>query len=796
MVDLARLQIRIESLEAEVAERRLDSLGRTGRRTERATDSLASSFKRLVGPLTAAVSAASALSKLLTVARQFDVLNAQLITATGSAENAAVAFEAIQDFASQTPFDLAQVTDAFVKLTNLGLTPSRDALTSYGNTASAMGKSLNQLIEAVADAATGEFERLKEFGIRSSSEGDRVSFTFRGVTTTVGKNAAEIEGYLKSLGENEFAGAMEERVKTLDGAISNLGDAWDNLFLSVSRLGVSDLIETGVREATAAISDLTDALESGEFEARVTAIGDKFDGFGQDVASVLDTLSKLWSEFLGTSGGQGIVGATTESTKAISGAFLNLPENLRSAVQLLTVELASLVDAGRVYGGAFAEVIGINLAKLAERGKATAASIADAFNPFSSGVGDLSAELQRLDDVAAEATDEVLGKAASEIERLRTARRESITSIIDEREAALKSFDDQIKAAESLREKYDAAIKVRKESSDDPLAQFKTGGDGGGERESAAKIRAREKEFENLRLSLRTEEEVIQESFDRRLAIILKNTKEGSDQRRDLEQRLQQDFATEALGDLGQPNTPEDEIASLQSFYERRRELILSNSQLTEEQRTELEERLTKERNERIAQLEEARLSMLSATASALFSDLAGLSKEFAGEQSDLYRGLFAVSKAFAIADSVVKIQSAIAGAFTLPYPANLTAAATVASETGGILSTIRGTSLPSSGAFDNGGVIPQGRVGLVGEFGPELVAGPANVRSRRETAEMFRGGEGQNPAPPPVMQNNVRIVNSIDPQVVEDYVGSSRGEQIIMNVIRSNPETIRAVVG
>jgi diaminopimelate decarboxylase len=69
---------------------------------------------------------------------------------------------------SETPFGLAQATQGFVKMKALGLDPTRAALTSFGNTASAMGKDLNQMIEAVADASTGEFERLKEFGIKAS----------------------------------------------------------------------------------------------------------------------------------------------------------------------------------------------------------------------------------------------------------------------------------------------------------------------------------------------------------------------------------------------------------------------------------------------------------------------------------------------------------------------------------------------------------------------------------------------------------------------------------------------------
>lgn len=146
---------------------------------------------------------------------KFEKLEASLRTVTGSADNAAVAFGFIQEFASTTPFQLEEVTDAFIKLKALGLTPSQEALTSYGNTASAMGKSLNQMIEAVADATTGEFERLKEFGIKSKTQGDQVTFTFQGISTTVGKNAEEIEGYLKSIGEVQFAGAMSKPIRSM-----------------------------------------------------------------------------------------------------------------------------------------------------------------------------------------------------------------------------------------------------------------------------------------------------------------------------------------------------------------------------------------------------------------------------------------------------------------------------------------------------------------------------------------------------------------------------------------------------
>lgn len=794
MTDLASLQIRVQSLEADLADRRLRNLTTSGARAERATDGLTASFKRFAGPIAAAAGSVASLTKLVNVTREFEVLNAQLITATGSAENAGIAFGAIEDFASSTPFDLQQVTEGFTKLVNLGLTPSERALTSYGDTASAMGKDLNQLIEAVADAATGEFERLKEFGIRAKSEGDNVSFTFRGITTTVGKNAAEIEDYLIGLGETNFTGAMLNRMNTLDGALSNLNDEWNKLFRNISSQGIGDVIEESVRVAIDILTELNAMLASGEAAALIDALAGKFEGFGRDVATTLDILTEIWNDFLGTPEGSGLSGATSETIDFLIQAFRNLPENIRAVIQLMAVEIAALVDYGQAYGQAFGEVLGSEFAKIVEKSKAYGTAIGQALNPFDDGDFDLEAELRRLDTVAANIADEAFARADRIASTTRDARRASIEAILEERQAALDSFDTQIAAADELRKRFDEQAAARKANSGDRLAQFGQGADApdGPTNDELKAQAAREKEFEKLRLSLRSEEEVIQESYDRRLAIILQNTEEGSRQQAELKSRLDEEFATEAIGALAQPDTYEEQLEAIQSFYERRRELILENVSLTEEERTNLEMELTQQRNEQLAALDSARMSAIFSNSSAIFGELAALTKEFAGEQSTAYRAMFAASKAFAIAEAVVKIQQGIAAASAQPFPLNLAAIASTVAATASVVSTIQGTNY--SGAYDNGGIIPQGKVGLVGEFGPELVAGPANVRSRRETAEMFKeGGQGgeksATPQEPP--QVNVRNINVLDPAVVGDYLATDEGEQMIMNVVQRNQRAI-----
>lgn len=238
-------------------------MDRASKIAQRRAKEMESAFDRMAGKITGAfsgllagVTVAATATKLVEVQRQFDVLNASLVTVTGSSKGAATEFAWIKEFAAQTPFDLAQVTDAFIKMKAFGLDASEAALRSYGNTASAMGKSLNQMIEAVADAATGEFERLKEFGIRAAKQGDQVTFTFKGVSKTIKMSSEEITKYLKDIGDNDFAGAMAERTKTLDGAISNLGDTWDELFRTINNAGVGQLMFDAAALATQGIQNL------------------------------------------------------------------------------------------------------------------------------------------------------------------------------------------------------------------------------------------------------------------------------------------------------------------------------------------------------------------------------------------------------------------------------------------------------------------------------------------------------------------------------------------------------------
>jgi len=131
----------------------------------------------------------------------------------------------IANFAATTPFQLDEVTGAFIKLANQGFVPTQEQMVKLGDLASSTGKSFDQLGEALLDAQTGQFERLKEFGIKASANGDKVTFSFKEQKTTVENTNSAIQAYILSLGTMKgIVGANALISATLTGQLSNLQD--------------------------------------------------------------------------------------------------------------------------------------------------------------------------------------------------------------------------------------------------------------------------------------------------------------------------------------------------------------------------------------------------------------------------------------------------------------------------------------------------------------------------------------------------------------------------------------------
>lgn len=187
----------------------------------------------------------------------FERMGAVLENTLGSQSAAQRVMSDLNAFAERTPFAVDQLTDSWVRLANQGFRPNMEQMTMLGDLAASTGKDITQLSEAVLDAQVGEFERLKEFGIRAEKDGDRVRFTFKGITEEVDFTTGSIQQYLLSLGQAEgVQGGMAKIMGTMAGATSNFGDLVTRLKLTIGeqlRPQLMGMIETGQRMVSWAI---------------------------------------------------------------------------------------------------------------------------------------------------------------------------------------------------------------------------------------------------------------------------------------------------------------------------------------------------------------------------------------------------------------------------------------------------------------------------------------------------------------------------------------------------------------
>ena len=727
--DITSLQIRILYDKVEAAEKKLDALNKTGTKTGKTVEGLGSKFgtglKSLYAFATgAAVVTASiaAMKAIIDKTAEFQKLKAGLITATGSAENAAVAFEALQDYAQSTPSSLIEVTEAFTKLVNYGLTPSERALTAYGNTASAMGKSLNQMVEAVADATTGEFERLKEFGIKAKTEGDNITFRFRGVSTTVKNTASEIEKYLIGLSEKNFGGAMEEQMKTLNGLFSSLGDEWDKLLANIGENGLGDAAGGGIQMVIDLLAELNAMIASGELQANINAWTIGWQEFG---GAVGESFSEIFDSFQGmtagiSASGEGLVTDLIEH-------FQRLPLKWKAAAEIIGSVMFALVDSAVQVAGAIYESFRarfdqlVNTAVITGRGVADAlASPLDAIAIGEKALADVAGQAEKTAARIAKANEQ----AAAKIKINFDSGLRGVTDALGDYNKGVEKIEAATKKGEEARAKYEAELAKRKASGKDRLEGFgvgvdtqgngkakKSGGGGGGGMSDA------QREWESLEKELRDQETLISESYERRFKLIEENTRQGSAYQAELEISLTEKFEEEQMRRIDKlKEMPEKmfeafaaEEALIEESYERRKEIILNATELTEAERLKMLNEAELQYTHAMRKHETERNKIALGLASDFFGNIATIAGAFGKKGAK-------IAKAAAIAETTVKTYQAATSAYAslagIPYvgPALGVAAAAAAVAAGmANIQKIRSTddSGGYAGAYATGGIVP-----------------------------------------------------------------------------------------
>lgn len=762
MTDAARLSISVSSDSADVATGKLRTLTETGKQTEGALSGVKSASGlmsvAMAGGATAVALLVGAATKAIQANRQFEKSLSDLSAITGatgdqmaymkaqameigattslSASEAAEAFKLV---ASAKP-DLLESSAALNAVTRSAVTLAEAAGTSLPDAANALGAAMNQF-GAGADQAN-RFINVMAAGAKfGSAEVEEVAESLKacGVSAAgAGVSFEETNAAIQSLASVSIKGGeagtalrniilkMDTSMdKSLRPSVVGLGQALQNL--DAQNLSTTNLTKMfGLENVNAAKALLQSADGMKELTTNMTGTNtateqaatrtNNLDGDMKQLSSSVEALSLVVGEKLNP-----VMRATVQISSEVATGMANWLDSISDAPSTLagaTYKLHGLyeeiqhlqeVQAEQTskYGG-----VGILAAFMGDtdpqaeidRLKGQAKELQETIAKFQGKPGEGAPEpTPKAVKPPREAPDETDPAAEKKAARAAAAAAKHQASLAKAKAAEFQTVVEGLRTEEeAIQASYDKRLAIILSNTEKGSAQQKA---------LVKKLEAdtekdRNAALETVKEGLRTEEEALQASYDKRLAIILKNTEAGSTQQAELKKKLDEKFATESLGSFSQDVTIDDQLKTIDEEYAQRRELILSNTQLTEEMRTKLEEKLTKKRNAMVEQLETQKMHVILSAGSETFGALAELTASFGGKQSIAYKAMFAASKAFALADSIMKIQQGIANAAAMPFPANLAAIGTTIAATASVVSTISGTQPKGfrSGGYTGGG--------------------------------------------------------------------------------------------
>lgn len=249
MVDIAHLRFKVETKDLTKATDNLKKLENEGTRAEKATNRLHGSLSNLKLIAFGVASAISAIgfgklaNDFTETASQFEQYSNRMSAFTTSLQEQNSEMLRARSFAEQYKQSIEKTTETLLLMKNYGLDASNESLKTYANTAMGAGKSINQFAEAMADALTGENERLKEFGVKASVNGQKIGYQWSdssGKTRNIiiKNNKDIIDSTLRSIFNEKYAGQLEAYKNSWAGLWQGVKNKYTSFKLAVADAGL------------------------------------------------------------------------------------------------------------------------------------------------------------------------------------------------------------------------------------------------------------------------------------------------------------------------------------------------------------------------------------------------------------------------------------------------------------------------------------------------------------------------------------------------------------------------------
>lgn len=283
-----------------------DRLQRGAQSADRSLEGLGGSIRNTaavaVGSVAAFFGIQEAIQGIAGIARiggEFEIMRTRLEALTGSAREGEEAFQWIQEFTRNTPFQMQQVTDAFVKAKAFGLDPMDGTLQAIADQAAKTGggiEALNGIVGALGQAFSKnkiqaeEMLQLIERGVPAwdllADATGRTASELQEMTTAGELGRKEIKLLIDQIGKAS-EGAAADQMSTLQGLVSNLQDQFKRFIDELNQAGALEYFKDQIRAVS---SSLKEMRENGELQAWAKSISNAIKGTGNTIKTIATLL--------------------------------------------------------------------------------------------------------------------------------------------------------------------------------------------------------------------------------------------------------------------------------------------------------------------------------------------------------------------------------------------------------------------------------------------------------------------------------------------------------------------------
>ena len=686
----------------------------------------------------------------------FEDMRAKLSAVTGDLKTAEAVFWELNTLEDETTKSTQELSDALLYLNKFGINATSKDLKNLSAVSLGLNKDLATITSAIGKASQGRYKALQELGIQVDDTGNKLKLTFQGVTSEVDKSADSVKNYLSSLGETRFAEVLTAKLNTTESALNRFKNAWGTLQTEIFRSdgAFGQLFQSILNTGTNMVNGLIEVF-------RLESVKKALENGIREIQEGFKSLYTF------------ITGKTVEFDTTWSEIWLGIVNFAREKIAQFKVIATSFINAFKLIGAAIYDYLITPLIRVGQVGKKSFEELKKTLSDI--GSGNLKEGLHNILKKASlpGLMYDMFSKTKEVVEEEGSVLGDTLTETLTENgkvlEQATQDYMDTIKSIEEseneLKEKLNS--QGNKESIIDTLfSGFGSSGSSGVSKAlSSGKslIDTLSREWSAFYKSLisesrnsLSERQRLEIEFNEKNVELAKYTSVASEteianarnlifeqfqkRKQELEQEAKKEFLT-IMGEeteLLQLETEkrieiirqmyEDELLTASEFMQAQSKLIDEYYKKAGSQKKNKDHLLSEENVKRVNDLKDATQSL-----SDSFSDMAGAMNK----GSSSYKALFAIQKGFAVAsatmNAILAWSQALSDTTTVSWYQKLANYANAIALTANIISQLKSVQM-----YDKGGTIKSGEVGIVGEYGPELIQGPVNVTGRKETSELL----------------------------------------------------------